>query len=304
MSGRYARALAGCLAVLLPAGIWAATAVNGGTSTTIAAGARAGATGLGAVELDEDGPPALSPVITVAPAPVSTSTPAPAAATTTTRPATRSTTTTKPPAATGPTVTLPPGVPWPSTPPPTGIPNIPAGSAWENQNAGVTARLRIEPTAPVAGQPVRFLIDYSSAEPCCTVMVDFGDGSHYSLNNGVSCGELSPGPHKAVTTHTYAAAGAYKPVLAVIAALPCTSWVGPGVPNPPDIHGTEVTGCIGVGPGPAAQKGCSPFPPFAPDQLVSPASTLLPGRSDCTKASTPARMEHMNATAPSSPWRR
>jgi hypothetical protein len=289
MSGRYARALAGCLAVLLPAGVWAATTVSGGTSTRIAAGARAGATGFGSAVLEEDGAPGLSPVISVAPAPVSTSTPAPATATTaTTRPATRSTTTTKPPATTGATVTLPPGVPWPSTPPPTGLPNIPAGSAWENQNAGVTARMRIEPTAPVAGQPVKFLIDYSSGEPCCTVMVDFGDGSHYSLNNGVSCGELSPGAHQAVTTHTYAAAGAYKPVVGVIAALPCTSWVGPGVPNPPDIHGTQVTGCIGVGPGPAAQKGCSPFPPFAPDQLVSPViDPFCQVRSDCTKASTP-----------------
>jgi hypothetical protein len=285
LTGWPVRALIASLAVLLPAGVWAAAAVNSGPSTTIAAGGRAGATGLASVLLAEDG----APVVTVAPATdVSTTTPAPATATTTTRPATRSTTTTKPPATTGSTVTLPPGVPWPSLPPPTGIPNIPAGSAWESQNAGVTARLRIEPTAPMAGQPVTFFIDYSSAEPCCTVMVDFGDGGGYSLNNGVTCGELSPGPHKAVTTHTYAAAGAYKPTLGVIAALPCTSLVGPGAPNPPEIHGAQVTGCIGVGPGAAAQKGCSPFPPFAPDQLVSPViDPFCQVRSDCTKASTP-----------------
>jgi hypothetical protein len=283
------RALVGSLAVLLPAGVWAAAGVNRGQPTTIAAGGRAGATGLVSVLVDEDGAPGLAAVVTVTPATVvSTTTPAPATPTTTTRPTTRSTTTTKPPATTGATVTLPPGVPWPSMPPATGIPNIPAGSAWENHNAGVTARLRIEPTAPVAGQAVTFFIDYASAEPCCTVMVDFGDGSGYSLNNGVSCGELSPGPHKAVTTHIYAAAGAYKPTLGVIAALPCTSLVGPGAPNPPEIHGTQVTGCIGVGPGPAAQKGCTPFPPFAPDQLVSPViDPFCQVRSDCTKASTP-----------------
>jgi hypothetical protein len=284
--GWAVRALIGSLAVLLPAGAWAAAAMNGGTSTTIAGDARAGATGVGSIVLDEDGAPALSPTVTVSPAPVPASTPAPT--TTTTKSTTRSTTTTKSPATTAVTATLPPGVPWPSTPPPTGIPNIPAGSTWENQNAGVTARLRIEPAAPVAGQPVTFLIDYSSAEPCCTVMVDFGDGSNYSLNNGVTCGELSPGPHRAVTTHTYAAAGAYKPILGVIAALPCTSLVGPGAPSPTEVHGTQVTGCIGVGPGTAAQKGCSPFPAFDPDQLVSPAiDPFCQVRSDCTKASTP-----------------
>jgi len=118
-------------------------------------------------------------------------------------------------------------------------------------------------------------------------MLDFGDGAGYSLNNGAPCGALTPGTHSVATTHTYAAAGAYKPVLGVIAALPCTSLVGPGAPNPPEIHGTQVTGCIGVGPA-AAQKGCTPFPPFAPDQLVSPViDPFCQVRSDCTKASTP-----------------
>jgi hypothetical protein len=289
MSTWPARLLTGCLAILLPAGAWAAATVGRAPSTVIPADARAGATGLGqAALLDEAA--ATTTALTVAPAPAPTIGPAPAPAptTATTKPSVKATPTTRPPATSVSTVTLPPGVPWPNLPPPTGIPNIPAGSSWESQNAGVTARLRIEPATPVAGQPVTFRIDYSSAEPCCTVMLAFGDGSHYSLNNGVTCGELSPGSHSVATTHTYAAAGAYKPTLGVIAALPCTNWVGPGAPNPPDIHGTQVTGCIGVGPGPAAQKGCTPFPPFAPDQLVSPViDPFCQVRSDCTQASTP-----------------
>ena len=276
------------LVLLLSAGAWAAAVVDPEPASTVAAGGRAGATSAGgAVILDDESPAAAATATTSAPPPVSVAPPT-ASTTTTSKAPTKAAPTTKPQATTVSTVTLPPGVPWPSTPPPTGIPNKPAGSAWESDNAGVTARLRIEPARPTAGQPVTFRIDYSSAEPCCTVMLDFGDGSGYSLHNGDPCGALMPGAHSAVTTHTYAAAGAYKPTLGVIAALPCTSLAGPGAPPVPQIHGTQVTGCIGVGPGTAADKGCSPFPAFAPDQLVSPViDPFCQVRSDCTQASTP-----------------
>ena len=275
------------LAALLPAGGWAAVTVHREPATTVVAGGRAGATGLGSVDLlDEGGAPAPSTTVSVAPATVPASTPAPATTPTTRSP--KSATTTKPPAGTGSTATRPPGVPGPNTPPPTGIPNIPPAASWETEANGVTARLRIEPAAPVAGQPVTFRMDFSSAEPCCTVMLEFGDGGGFSVNNGASCADLSPGPHSAVTTHTYAKAGSYKLTLGVIAAMPCMNLIGPGAPNPPQIHGAQLTGCVGIGPGPAAQKGCSPFPPFAPDQLVSPViDPLCQVRSDCSKASTP-----------------
>ena len=91
-----------------------------------------------------------------------------------------------------------------------------------------------------------------------------------------------------VKTHTFAAAGSYKLSLDAIADFPCKQLVGPGLPNPPEIHSVQLTGCIGVGPGPAAQKGCSPFPDFPPDMLVSPIiDPFCEVRSDCTKASTP-----------------
>jgi hypothetical protein len=292
LAGRAVRALIASLAVLLPAGVWAAVAVNGVPSTTIAAGARVGATGLGSVLLDKDQATGLAPVVSVAPTTVSTTTPVPTTATSTTKPAAKSTTTTKAPATSGTAATLPAGVPPPNLPVLTKIPNIPPATSWDVQQNGVSARMWIEPTVPVAGQPVRFHIDYASAEPCCTIMLDFGDGSGgYGLNTSRTCSEpspYSPGPHSVVTSHTFAAAGAYKGQLTVMAKDLCDMppMVLGSPPPQPDFDAVSTTTCIAVGA--AGQKGCSPFPPFAPDQLVSPViDPFCQVRSDCTKASTP-----------------
>ena len=290
---RPARALAACVAVLLAAGGWSALALDTTESTTISAGGRAGATGLGQAALLDEEAPTGSVAVTVAPLTVPTTAPEPAPATTTTiRRSTTSPTTAKPGPVGGPAATPPPGFGWPNTPP-TGIANIAPTSSWSGQRDGVTARLRLDPPAPVAGQAVRFLVDYSSAEPCCTVMLDFGDGTPgFQLNNDRVCGTsppLIPGAHSVVATHTYAGAGSYKANLFVLAGDGCAN-PAPLVNGAPQIviHAVAFDACLGVGPGPAVQKGCSPFPPFGPDTLVSPAiDPFCQVRSDCTKASTP-----------------
>lgn len=279
-----ARVLVAGVAALLPAGVLSAATLDPRPSTVVTAGGRVGAAGVGQSGLVDEPGATTSSTVTVAPP---TMAPAVPATTATTRSAPRPSPSTTAPL---PTVTLPPGVPAPVLPSPTGIPNIPPASSWEVEAQGVKVRLRIEPASPVAGQPVTFRIDYSSSEPCCTVMVAFGDGGQFSVNNGVRCGDLSPGAHGAVATHTYASAGAYKATLGVIAALPCLQLpMTPGAsPPPPVIHGAQLTACIGVGPGAGAAKGCSPFPDFGPDTIVSPViDPACQVRSDCTKASTP-----------------
>jgi hypothetical protein len=265
-------ALAVCVAVLLAAGGWSALAPDTTESTTVSAGGRAGATGFGQAALLDEEAPAGSVPVTVAPPTVPTTAPAPAT-TTTTRRATTAPTTTKPAPAGGPA--SPSGLPWPDAPKPTGIPNVAPTSSWSDERDGVSARLRLDPPAPVAGQPVRFIVDYSSAEPCCTVMLHFGDGTEdYQLNNDRVCGTsapLKPGPHRAVATHTYAGPGSYKANLFVVAGDGCANpaTLANGAPQLV-IHAVAFDACVGVGPGPAAQKGCSPFPPFGPDTLLSP----------------------------------
>jgi hypothetical protein len=213
-----------------------------------------------------------------------TAPPAPTTSTTA-RPARPPQTTTTAPAPGGTTVTLPPGVPWPTSPLPTSIGRMQPASSWGTGSAGVTAEVRMEPAAPVAGQPVTFRIDYSSPYPCCTVMLSFGDGSGFSRNATVDCSTVpAAGAQRTTTTHTYAAAGSYKIHFSVM-TFPC-GHVGP--PSPLSFHGAQFDGCVGVGPGPAAQKGCSPFPPYGPDDIVSPTmDPFCEIRSDCTKASTP-----------------
>jgi hypothetical protein len=278
------RVLVACVAVLLAAGAWSAATITTEGPMTIAAGGQAGATGLGHATLLDEQAPVASSTVTAAPT-VPTTAPAPAPA---------PTTTTKAPAISGTTATLPPGMPLPNTPVLTKIPNIPPATSWDVQRDGVSARMWIEPTAPVAGQPVRFHIDYASAEPCCTIMLDFGDGSGgYGLNTLRTCSEpspYSPGAHSVVTSHTFAAAGAYKGQLTVMAKDLCNMapMVLGSPPPQPDFDAASATTCVAVGPGTSGQKGCSPFPPFGPDTLVSPViDPFCQVRSDCTQASTP-----------------
>ena len=282
------RVLVAAVAVLLPAGALAATTVG---SPTVARDGRVGATGLSAAELEEERARATSSTsvtVTPAPPPPALAPPGP-----TTGPVPAAPTTRAPPGATTPT--LPPGAPLPPTgPPPTGIPNIEPASSWSVEGNGVTARIRLEPASPVAGQPVRFRVDVSSTDPCCTIMLDFGDGSNgFSMNNGRPCESsppLRPGPLSTVATHTYAAAGAYKASLNVFSGDSCANPpLAPGAPPPPPFIGSAaISACVGVGPGSAAQQGCSPFPTVGPGSIISPVlDPFCQLRSDCTQASSP-----------------
>src|SRR5688500_7146695 len=100
-----ARALVAGGAVLLAAGAWAAATVDPRRPTTIAAGGKAGATGLADAELLAEDAPGSS-TVAVAPPAVPTM-PAPSPPTSpTTRPSGRSTTTAKGPATSGTAATL------------------------------------------------------------------------------------------------------------------------------------------------------------------------------------------------------
>ena len=284
MTGRRAvRVVAALVAVLLCA------AVAGALTVERPAGParRVGAAGLSRSELLDDQATTHSTQTTVAVTITSapTSQPTPATAVTTTPRTTRTTA-----AKTSTTAALPPGVPYPATPPATGIPNMQPASSWSAERDGVRARLRIEPAAPVAGQAVRFYVDVSSAEPCCTIFLGFGDDStDESVNNGASCGSLPPGPKSHVVTHTYRSPGAYKAHLTVMTGFACTPTLEPGAPPPPPVfHSVSLDACIAVGQGTSAQGGCSPFPRFGPDSIISPVlDPFCQVRSDCTKASPP-----------------
>jgi hypothetical protein len=278
------------VAVLLPAGVLAA----GNVALPPSADSPVGAAGLGQESVGEEATAPATVHVTAPPpappSPASTSAPGPTT-TVTTAPTTRTT------VRGTPAPTMPPGAPLPPLPPAPpftgGIPNIQPATSWSDQRDGVSARMRIEPAAPVAGQPVRFVLDVASADPCCRIMLDFGDGSTgFAHHNGGVCGDpprLAPGPHQVVATHTYAAAGAFKAALIVLSGDPCATTFRPGEPPPPPFTGSVgLTGCIAVGPGPAGQAGCSPFPTFGPDAIVSPVlDPFCQIRSDCTKASPP-----------------
>ncbi|HEX2047357.1 MAG TPA: hypothetical protein VHF27_06300 [Acidimicrobiales bacterium] len=284
MSGRrFVPVVAALVAVVLGAALAGAVTVE--PPATQATDGRVGAAGLSRSELPVDQATSRS-TETETTVPVTTSAhPAPTSSTPATPPATRTTTTTRSTSA-----TLPPGAPNPLTPPPTGIPDIRPASSWSAERDGVTARLRIDPATPVAGQSVRFFVEASSAEPCCTIFLGFGDDStEHSVNNGASCGSLPPGSKSLVVDHTYRSPGAYKARLTVMTGFECSPPLAPGASPPiPVFHSVTLDACIAVGPGTSGQGGCSPFPEFGPDSIVSPVlDPFCQVRSDCTSASPP-----------------
>lgn len=238
---RSVGALVAMIAVVLPAGVVAATAVDPKPATL---DARVGAAGLSHEGVAEDRRLSPTTVVTaVAPAPVAI---LPPAVPSTTVPA-RSSSATVPPAPS--TVTTTSTVVPPTTSPPTTKAPLPAQSSWSNVQRGVTANMRMEPEVPVAGEPVRFVIDVSAPPGCCIVHLSYGDGGETA--GGGNC----ENPTKPGVTyfHTYASAGAYQARL-IIATFPCR---GPdGQPPVPAIYGTSIDACIGVGP--AGQAGCRP----------------------------------------------
>jgi hypothetical protein len=232
----------------------AAATVGGPSLSAPGAGGRVGALGLG-LEGVEEGPagPALSSttVATVA-APVTV----PVAV--------------HPPVTARrvpPTTTSPPGVgpgPIGSTPPPAALPpssttttpTIAPISSWSAERDGIAVQVRMEPSAPVAGEPVRFLVEIASERSCCITHVDFGDGSE-PYGGGGNCSNPSAG-RTTVATHTYAAPGAYQARL-IILSFPCAPLptLPGGQPAPPMIYGPgAINTCVVIGPAPATKAGC------------------------------------------------
>ena len=119
--------------------------------------------------------------------------------------------------------------------------------------------MRIEPASPVAGQPVRFVIDVSSAQPCCIILVGFGEGSATAANVTEVCSgdePLDTGASTFDTTHAYAVPGAFRATISVDAGDVCPQTAPPGGRvGTPDII---IDACFAVGPGSAGQTGCTP----------------------------------------------
>lgn len=242
------RILVASVALLLSAGALSATVVDSPPSTSNAAGQPAGGPEMVHSAVPDDTTTSTTAVV----GPTTTSPSSTILATTTTR---RPSTATTAKAVTSPTVvsTRPPIRTIPTTP------NVPPATSWQADKNGVNARVRIEPPSPSAGQPVRFVIDVSSAEACCIILVSFGEGSATASNLAEVCTgtePLSPGSSTFETTHAYAAPGAYRAMLTVDAGGPCPQTAPPGGrAGTPDVI---IEACFAVGPGTAGQAGCTP----------------------------------------------
>jgi hypothetical protein len=162
-------------------------------------------------------------------APTSTSGPAatsPRAAPTTTathRPVPSTTTTTAPASAT----TTTPSAFGQLGPEVVTVPYAPGQSSWEATSNGITLRLRIEPAAPVAGQPVTFHLEAQSASlSCCGFDILYGDGGSSSWKvefPSGTCRAPGQGPSSVDYSHVYNKAGRWEFLYQVIG-----SCGGPG----------------------------------------------------------------------------
>jgi hypothetical protein len=261
-------ALAAALAVLLPAGAFAAAAAEprpAGPGAGIAGRVSAAGVVQEAVPTGEPAAPATPPAgvtTTLPPPPVVDPPPVP-----TTR-APRSTTSTSRPAPTPTTLLpLPPIGPAPTTTAP------PPANPWSRTVNGVSVRLRMDPPAPVAGQPVTFTVEEVTAPlACCIVHLSFGDGTDRSLfgSTGTTvCDPPATTRSGLKASHTYATPGTYE-ILLVVLTVPCTVDVVDGQPVPAPITGTDIRACIAVGPGTPTPARCSPFAHFDPQSGRSP----------------------------------
>ena len=248
MGGRgVARGLVGGVALLLTAGIVSAATVDPVPPTTLAADGRVTPAGLGQASLLDE--PTTTSSTVVRPVPPSI-TVAPST-TSSTKPSTTTTTTSVKPAATTTLPTMPAG-------------NIRPASSWQGSAPGVSVKMRIEPAAPTAGQPVRIDLDVSGVDACCYVFLEFGDNSaRFAMNNEWACqgvSPLTPGPHSTVVTHTYAEPGAYLAYVQVMDGDLCTLPPIPPTDGPVPLHHVGMHACVAVGPR-AATEGCAPLPP-------------------------------------------
>lgn len=244
------RVLVASVALLLPAGVLSAAVVEPPASTPAPAGR---------AESAQPAAPADTTTTSTTAAVVPTASPSSTVATTaTTRRPTNATTATtaKAPTATTLTPTRPTRPPIQTIPT---TPRVRPATFWEANRNGVSARVRIEPASPNAGQPVRFVVDVSSAEDCCLIFVSFGEGTATATNLTEVCGgaePLGPGAGTYETTHTYGAPGAYRANFSIEAGGPCPGSAPPG--GRAGAFDVSIQACFAVGPAPAGQEGCRP----------------------------------------------
>jgi hypothetical protein len=257
------RILVALIAVLLPAGAFAATIVDGGQPGRV--DTRVGTAGLGGELLADDQPRVASTVaVTSTVAPTTTVTPTPTV-TFLTPPAPlptlpgRTATTAPAVAATFPT---PPG--FPPLPMPT-FPRNPSASTWSRTANGITVRMHIEPAMPVAGQPVTFAIDEVTAPVTCCIIHLVVDGTTIPVpgaggeNPEIGICGSPPAARSGLTyTHTFAGPGVYAVLLMVLTTSCQMPAVGGPVVPPP--NGLDLQACLTVGPEAAAAT--RPVPPI------------------------------------------
>jgi hypothetical protein len=251
--GRAVWPLIASLAVLLPAGVLAVVASGDPGSTPILAGDQVGAAAVGLAPVPDE------PVVTTTTTLSSTTSTArtvvptsvqPTTTTTTRRPPTTTTTSTR---ASAPTSTLPA----------TTVATTPLPSRWSATSGQMSVSVRMEPPAPVAGQPVTFTVTVAPGVGCCLgATIAFGDeddipatgpDDHY-VPVSQACGSQTP--VSGARAHTYAEPGPYRAIVRVI-GLECLPVPDAnGVPTG-DFAGVVIRMCVGVGPGSEA-RACAP----------------------------------------------
>ena len=258
--GGAVRILVMVIAVLLPAGAFAATTIDAGQPGRV--DTRVGAAGFGGGLLADDQSrvaPTVSVTSTVAPTPTITVTvPSPPA------PLPKlpglPTTTAPPVAATFPTPPGFPPLPMPSFPP------NPSASTWSKTANGITVRMHIEPAMPVAGRPVTFVIDEVTAPVTCCIIHLVVDGTTVPVpraggenrENGI-CGRPPVTRSGLSHTHTFAEPGVHAVALMVLT----TSCQMPAVGGPavqPTSTLVDLRACLTVGPVTAVPT--RPVPPI------------------------------------------
>lgn len=243
-------ALVALVAVLLPAAVLAVTTGDRQAPVRVEA---LGPAGFGLADIGEENATVTS---SAAPA-VSTPATIPPLLPVTTTLVRRATTTTAAPSVTRqpPTPTLP-STP-PSSGPTTTVTTVPRTSSWSASQNGIGVRMRMEPTAPQAGEPVTFFVELSPIDSCCVGALSFGDETGAPLGFEARCRYSQGTVQKAAATHTFATAGAYQ-VVASAASVPCS------VPSPAGDGSLTVRGfpvgvtldaCVVIGP---AKADCTP----------------------------------------------
>ena len=255
------RVLVALIAVLLPAGAFAAATVDADQPAREAR--RVGAAGFSGEPLADDQPavaPTAAVTSTVAPATTvavpAPTTPAPAPVPTLPR---RTGTTAPPVAATFPT---PPG--FPPLPMPT-FPRTPSASTWSKTANGITVRMHIEPATPAAGRPVTFVVDEVTAPvSCCVIHLSPQDGTLVPLpgangpnpENGI-CGSPPVTRSGLSYTHTFAEPGVY-PIFLMVLTSQCQMPAVNGPSVAPEPSMLDILGCVTVGPASAIRPETVP----------------------------------------------